>query len=153
MPTAARTRVPFRIVSWRSWTARHVRFDRDLAIRRIVDRLLKSRGWARRGGLQFDNIENIKQAVAIGAGVALLPEPTLRREVKAGTLVGRAFVRRSDQRVRSASYIGGGQRPRSAACRLSIYSAEPDAAPLFRADRRGKRPSTASPIPKNGLKK
>src|SRR5439155_12004001 len=35
---------------------------------------------------EFDNIENIKQAVAVGAGIALLPEPTLRREVQAQTL-------------------------------------------------------------------
>ncbi len=35
----------------------------------------------------FDNIENIKKAVEVSAGVALLPEPTLRREVADGTLV------------------------------------------------------------------
>ena len=38
--------------------------------------------------LEFDNIENIKRAVEIPAGVAILPEPTLAREVEAGTLVG-----------------------------------------------------------------
>ena len=37
--------------------------------------------------LEFDNIENIKRAVEIPAGVAILPEPTLAREVKAGSLV------------------------------------------------------------------
>ena len=37
--------------------------------------------------LEFDNIENIKRAVEIPAGVAILPEPTLAREVAAGTLV------------------------------------------------------------------
>jgi DNA-binding transcriptional LysR family regulator len=36
---------------------------------------------------EFDNIENIKKAIEISAGVALLPAPTLRREVEAGTLV------------------------------------------------------------------
>ena len=36
---------------------------------------------------EFDNIENIKQAVDEGAGIAILPEPTLRREVRRGTLV------------------------------------------------------------------
>ena len=47
---------------------------------------------------EFDNIENIKKAVEVGAGIALLPEPTLRRESHAGTLVavpldGCRFVR------------------------------------------------------------
>ena len=46
---------------------------------------------------EFDNIENIKKAVEID-GVALLPEPSLRPEVEAGTLValpliGARFVR------------------------------------------------------------
>ena len=35
----------------------------------------------------FDNIENIKRAVEIGSGVSILPEPTVQREVDAGTLV------------------------------------------------------------------
>lgn len=66
---------------------KYVHFDRNLSIRRKVDRFLKEQGVAVEVMLEFDNIENIKQAVAIGAGVALLPEPTLRREVKARTLV------------------------------------------------------------------
>jgi DNA-binding transcriptional LysR family regulator len=37
--------------------------------------------------LEFDNIENIKRAVEIPSGIAILPEPSLAREVRAGTLV------------------------------------------------------------------
>jgi DNA-binding transcriptional LysR family regulator len=75
-----------------------VGFDRELAIRRQVDRFLRVRGVTVEVALEFDNIENIKKAVEISAGVALLPEPTLRREVQAGTLVavplaGCRFVR------------------------------------------------------------
>ncbi len=65
----------------------YVHFDRNLVIRRKVDHFLKENGGSVKVVLEFDNIENIKQAVAIGAGVALLPEPTLRREVKARSLV------------------------------------------------------------------
>jgi DNA-binding transcriptional LysR family regulator len=36
--------------------------------------------------LEFDNIENIKKGIEVGAGVALLPEPTVRQEVLAGSL-------------------------------------------------------------------
>jgi DNA-binding transcriptional LysR family regulator len=36
--------------------------------------------------MEFDNIETIKQAVEIGAGVSILPDPTVRREVETGTL-------------------------------------------------------------------
>jgi DNA-binding transcriptional LysR family regulator len=68
---------------------KYVHFDRNLAIRRRVDRFLREQGAAVAVECEFDNIENIKQAVAFGAGVAILPEPTLRREVQARTLVAR----------------------------------------------------------------
>jgi DNA-binding transcriptional LysR family regulator len=63
-----------------------IHFDKNLVIRRQVDRYLRGQGAAVEVVLEFDNIENIKQAVALGAGVALLPEPTVRREVRARTL-------------------------------------------------------------------
>lgn len=66
---------------------KYIHFDRNLVIRRKVDRFLKDHGVAVDVVHEFDNIENIKQDVAIGAGVALLPEPTLRRELKARELV------------------------------------------------------------------
>jgi DNA-binding transcriptional LysR family regulator len=68
---------------------RYVHFDRNLAIRRRVDRFLREHGASVEVACEFDNIENIKQAVAYGAGVALLPAPTLQREVEARTLVAR----------------------------------------------------------------
>lgn len=73
-------------------------FDKHLVIRRKVDRFLRDQGVAVDVVMEFDNIENIKKAIEIAAGVALLPEPTLRREVQAGTLValplfGCRFVR------------------------------------------------------------
>lgn len=72
--------------------AAFVHFERNLAVRRQVDRFLKAQGVAVEVVLEFDNIENIKQAVALGAGVALLPEPTVRREVQARTLAARPLV-------------------------------------------------------------
>jgi DNA-binding transcriptional LysR family regulator len=67
-------------------------FDKDLVIRRKVDRLLRDQGVAVEVVMAFDSIENIKKAIEIAAGVALLPEPTLRREVQAGTLVARPLL-------------------------------------------------------------
>ena len=65
---------------------RYVAFDRELRIRREVDRFLHGHGVSVDVVLEFDNIENIKKAVEIAAGVALLPLPTLFREINAGTL-------------------------------------------------------------------
>jgi DNA-binding transcriptional LysR family regulator len=66
---------------------KYIHFDRGLRIRRQVDRFLRKLGAHVEVVLEFDNIENIKKAIEIGAGVALLPEPTLRREVRVRTLV------------------------------------------------------------------
>ncbi len=66
---------------------RYIGFVKELTIRRQVDRFLREQGVTVDVAFEFDNIENIKKAIEISAGIALLPEPTLRREVQAGTLV------------------------------------------------------------------
>jgi len=66
---------------------RYIAFDKDLVIRREVDRFLREQGAHVDVAMEFDNIENIKKAIEVSSGVALLPEPRLQREVKAGTLV------------------------------------------------------------------
>ena len=64
-----------------------VTFDRGLPVRRELDRYLRRNEADVHIVAEFDNIENIKQAVEDGAGVAILPEPTLRREVELHALV------------------------------------------------------------------
>lgn len=59
----------------------------ELKIRRQIDRWLKNDKVSVNVVHSFDNIENIKRAVEIGSGVSILPEPTVQREVEAGTLV------------------------------------------------------------------
>jgi DNA-binding transcriptional LysR family regulator len=63
-----------------------VAFDRDLHIRKEIDRYFRQHSVNVRVMMEFDNIETMKQAVQIGTGVSILPEPTVRAEVKAGTL-------------------------------------------------------------------
>jgi len=63
-----------------------VAFDPDLAIRRAIDRALKQRNVKVNVVMEFDNIETIKQAIAIAAGVSILPGPTVLKEVRIGTL-------------------------------------------------------------------
>jgi len=70
---------------------KYVAFDRALTIRRQVDKFLREEGAAVEVACEFDSIENIKKAIEELSGIALLPEPTLRREVKAGTLVALAL--------------------------------------------------------------
>jgi len=62
-------------------------FDSDLTIRREIDRVLHQHRVDIDCVMEFDNIETMKRAIEINAGVGLLPEPTVAREVEAGTLV------------------------------------------------------------------
>lgn len=64
-----------------------IAFTSELKIRRQLDRWLKESRVAVSVAQQFDNIENIKRAVEVGTGVAVLPLPTVRREAEAGALV------------------------------------------------------------------
>lgn len=64
-----------------------VAFQPGLTIRDELDRAFVSRDIVVDIALEFDNIETIKRAIEIGTGVSLLPEPTVAREVAAGSLV------------------------------------------------------------------
>ncbi len=75
-----------------------VGFDSDLTIRREIDRALAAHNAEVRVTMEFDNIETIKRAIEIDAGVAFLPEPTVAREVAAGTLAAIALA--TDELVR-----------------------------------------------------
>ncbi|HEX5445715.1 MAG TPA: LysR family transcriptional regulator [Pirellulales bacterium] len=61
-------------------------FDSELTIRREIDRALHAHQATVNVVMEFDNIETIKRAIEIDAGVGLLPEPTVTREVHSGTL-------------------------------------------------------------------
>jgi DNA-binding transcriptional LysR family regulator len=71
---------------------KYIAFDKELGIRRQVDRFLRQHGAAVEVALEFDNIENIKKGIEIAGGVALLPRPTLKQEVEAGLLVARPLA-------------------------------------------------------------
>jgi DNA-binding transcriptional LysR family regulator len=80
-----------------------ISFDSGLLIRREVERALQRRHVEVQVVMEFDNIETIKRAVEIGAGVSLLPEPTVSREVEAGTLVALGLA--TDELVRPLGII------------------------------------------------
>ena len=59
---------------------RFVAFDRALAIRRAIDRSLKQANVRVDVVMEFDNVETIKQAIGIAAGISILPRPTVVKE-------------------------------------------------------------------------
>jgi DNA-binding transcriptional LysR family regulator len=63
-----------------------IAFDHDLSIRKAIDRCLRRHGARVNVVMEFDNIETIKQAITIGAGVSILPRRTVLKEVGVKTL-------------------------------------------------------------------
>jgi DNA-binding transcriptional LysR family regulator len=64
-----------------------VGFDDDLPIQQRIDRYLKDHRVAVEMVLRFDNIEMIKQAVAHGVGISIMPERVMREDMLQGRLM------------------------------------------------------------------
>jgi len=63
-----------------------VAFDEDLPIRHEIDHYLKQNGVHVRVVLHFDVVQMIKEAVAWGSGISILPARVMRAEVQQGRL-------------------------------------------------------------------
>ena len=116
-----------------------------LTLRRKCDRWLKAVGVDPDITYEFDNLETVKRAVETGAGVALIPEPCVRREVELGTLET-ATLEGVDW-ARPLGIVHRKRRPLSAAARafadLLLESAGP-------ADRPGPAGGPAAPAAGRG---
>lgn len=64
-----------------------VGFDEELTIRRELDHFFREHGIEIRMAMQFDNIQMIKEAVALGSGISILPARTMQAEIAQGRLV------------------------------------------------------------------
>ena len=63
-----------------------VAFDAGLTIRKAIDRALRQHNVRVNTVMEFDNIETIKQAIIIAAGVSILPRHTVQNEASIRTL-------------------------------------------------------------------
>jgi DNA-binding transcriptional LysR family regulator len=89
-----------------------VAFDPELAIRKAIDRALRQANVRVNVVMEFDNIETIKQAITIAAGVTVLPRHTVQNEVGLGAL---AVVPLAMDLVRPVGIIHRRQKPLSPA--------------------------------------
>jgi DNA-binding transcriptional LysR family regulator len=64
-----------------------VGFDEELMIRRELDHFFREHGIEIRMAMQFDNIQMIKEAVALGSGISILPARTMQAEIAQGRLL------------------------------------------------------------------
>jgi DNA-binding transcriptional LysR family regulator len=80
-----------------------VAFDDEVIIRRELDRFFRESGVSVRTVMQFDNIQSIKEAVALGSGISILPERAMQAEVVQRRLVSIPF--RAPQLLRPIAVI------------------------------------------------
>jgi len=64
-----------------------IAFDEEVIIRKELDRFFRNNGVEVSIAMQFDNIQSIKEAVAQGTGVSILPERTMQAEIEQKRLV------------------------------------------------------------------
>lgn len=86
-----------------------VAFDRGLTIRKAIDRALRQHNARPDVVMEFDNIETIKQAITIAAGVSILPRHTVQKEAGIRTLSAVPFG--IPDLVRPVGIIHRRQRP------------------------------------------
>jgi DNA-binding transcriptional LysR family regulator len=62
-------------------------FEPDIPTRKALDKILKEHGVEVRHAMEFDNVETVKRAVEIDAGISIVPMGTIGQEISKQTLV------------------------------------------------------------------
>ena len=68
-----------------------IAFEPDIPTRKAIDRVLKDHNVTVQPVMEFDNIETVKRAVEIDAGIAIVPQGTIMQEVAKQTLAAVQF--------------------------------------------------------------
>jgi DNA-binding transcriptional LysR family regulator len=61
-------------------------FDQDIPTRKATDQMFRDHKIDTEPVMEFDNIETVKRAVEINAGVSIVPSATIKQEIKQGLL-------------------------------------------------------------------
>ncbi|HOO92010.1 MAG TPA: LysR family transcriptional regulator [Opitutales bacterium] len=69
----------------------YIGFDNDIPTRKATDQIFRDARINILPVMEFDNIETVKRAVEINAGVAIIPRSTVTQEVEKGLLVAMNF--------------------------------------------------------------
>ena len=64
-----------------------VGFEPDIPTRKALDKILREHGVSVNNVMEFDNVETVKRAVEIDAGISIVPQGTIAQEISKQTLV------------------------------------------------------------------
>jgi LysR family transcriptional regulator, transcriptional activator of the cysJI operon len=82
-------------------------FEPDIPTRRAVDKMFRDAQLETKPVMEFDNIETVKRAVEIDAGISIVPRATIEQEMKAGSLCAIEFKHRPYFRPLGIVYKSG----------------------------------------------
>jgi len=75
-----------------------VGFDQDIPTRKAIDTIFREAKISLEPVMEFDNIETVKRAIEINAGIAILPARTVQAEVQQGLLSCAQFKNKTFKR-------------------------------------------------------
>jgi len=82
-------------------------FEPDIPTRRAVDKMFKEADIDPKPVMEFDNIETVKRAVEIDAGISIVPRATVEQEVRSKTLIAIEFAGKPYHRPLGMIYKSG----------------------------------------------
>lgn len=82
-------------------------FEPDIPTRRAVDKMFREAGVDPKPVMEFDNIETVKRAVEIDAGISIVPRATVEQEVRSETLKAIEFKNKPYYRPLGMIYKSG----------------------------------------------
>jgi len=68
-----------------------ISFEPDTPTRKAQDKILKQHGVEVNHAMEFDNVETVKRAVEIDAGISIVPQGSVIQEIGKGTLAAVAI--------------------------------------------------------------
>ena len=68
-----------------------ISFEPDTPTRKALDKILKTHGVEVRHAMEFDNVETVKRAVEIDAGISIVPQGSIAQELQKKTLAAVAI--------------------------------------------------------------
>lgn len=67
-------------------------FERDQFTRRLVDKVFKKYDVTIRPVMELDSVETMKRAIEAGVGIGILPEYSIKQEVRTGSIVAKPIT-------------------------------------------------------------
>jgi DNA-binding transcriptional LysR family regulator len=102
-PLAARKKVPIKSLELQPF----IHFEKDQPTRKLIDKIFRHYDITVKSVMELDNIETMKRGIEANVGLSILPEPAIKQELQAGTLIARPLAEEDFSRTVGAVFRKG----------------------------------------------